>query len=580
MNFKVFLFLSWCFFSHVCVSFETYGQYRSPDADFTVPLNIPLFLSGNYGEIRSAHFHAGIDIKTDQVAGKKVFAAEDGYVARINIQSGGYGNSIYIAHPGGYMTVYAHLQEFMPELESYVKEHQYERKSFEVNLFPEPNRFVYKKGEMIGLSGNSGNSSGPHLHFEVRDLKTSIPLNVLNFNFPIADDISPQILWLAVYPLGKFSTVNGEREKGMFQVYKQNATYMIHEEVIKVSGEIGFGIETYDFLNGSANRCSPYNTIFTIDDQIICHYRLDSISFSMTSYVNSHIDYGEKIRSGRVIQKLFVDPNNKLKIYKVLSNRGLYLFNDTLLHRAKICVSDVYGNESIFIFSLQSVAPVDSLIAAPKDSTAVSTFHYDQLNVYENNDIRVVVPKDALYDNILFQYGKIPGNYGGLSDTFTIHNEYTPLHKPYILSVRMKDLPDKYRDKIMIAAKNGNGKMISYGGEYKNGFVTAQMGNFGRFYLVIDTISPSVIPVNFRKDGHYTEGQTLSFTIQDHESGISNYKGYIDGKWALFKYDAKNDLLIYNIDEKRLTDSKNHRIELIVTDNKDNVAHFRSSFYY
>ncbi len=574
------MFLSWCFFSYVCASFEMYGQYRFPDADFAAPLNIPLLLSGNYGEIRSAHFHAGIDIKTDQVTGKKVFAAENGYVARVNIQSGGYGNSIYLAHPGGYMTVYAHLQEFMPELERYVKEHQYESKSFEVNLFPEPNRFAYKKGEMIGLSGNSGNSSGPHLHFEVRDLKTSIPLNVLNFNFPIVDNISPQILWLAVYPLDKSGMVNGKREKGMFQVYRQNGTYMIHDKVIKVSGEIGFGIETYDFLNGSANRCSPYNAIFTIDDQIICEYRLDSIPFSMTSYVNSHIDYGEKIRSGKVIQKLFVDPNNKLAIYKVLSNRGIYLFNDTLLHRAKICISDVYGNESVFIFSLQSSISDDSLIPVPKDSTVVSTFRYNQLNVYENNDIRIVIPKDALYDDILFQYGKIPGNSVSLSDTFRIHNEYTPLHKSYVLSVRTKDLPNRYHDKIMLAAKNGNGKIISYGGEYNNGFVTAQLGSFGSFYLALDTIGPSIIPVNFIKDGHYTGGETLSFTIQDDESGISSYEGYIDGEWTLFKYDAKNDLLNYDIDEKRLAGSQNHHIELIVTDHKDNVAHFRSSFYY
>jgi murein DD-endopeptidase MepM/ murein hydrolase activator NlpD len=192
---------------------------------FIAPLEIPLVLSGNYGEIRSGHFHAGIDLKTQQVTGKRVLASREGYIARIAVQSGGYGNALYLAHPGGYMTVYGHLQEFMPDVQDYIRENQYRMKSFEVNLFPEPGMFRYSQGDLIGYSGNSGSSGGPHLHFEIRDLNTSIPLNVLNFNMPVSDNIAPRILWLAAYPQGPESLVDGSNRKKIFQVLMRDGYY-------------------------------------------------------------------------------------------------------------------------------------------------------------------------------------------------------------------------------------------------------------------------------------------------------------------------------------------------------------------
>ena len=580
MKIRLSFFMRLRFFFICLAGMQVTAQTRS-FPEFSSPLEIPLLLSGNYGEIRPAHFHAGIDIKTEQVEGKKVLSAEDGYVVRVNVQGGGYGNAIYIAHPGGFVTVYGHLREFVPEIAQYVRENQYRRKSFEVDLFPEARRFTFQKGELIGYSGNTGSSGGPHLHFEIRDQRNSVPLNALNFHLPIRDDISPKIMCLAIYPKGAAGVVDGRREKVILPVVLHNGSYMLKDGVMpQVSGDIGFGIETYDYLNGASNQCSPYTISLKVDRDPVCFLRLDSIPFDMTSYVDSHVDYEEEIRTGRAIQKLFVDPNNRLGIYKLLKNKGICVFNDSLVHQVDIEVKDAYGNESMLAFSLQSLSLGQRVEEMPADPAGVSRFAWNSLNVYENEDVRVVVPEKALYDDILFQYDRKSAPPQSISDTFYIHNIYTPLHTSYILSIRPFNLPEKLRDKVMIASTDSKGILSAYGGSYSDGYVTARMGSFGKFHLAVDTIAPVILPVSFSRDRQYAEGQKISFRIRDGESGIRRYSGYIDGEWALFIYDPKQELLTYTIDKERLNSSEDHTLEVIVTDQKDNVTHYTSGFRY
>jgi murein DD-endopeptidase MepM/ murein hydrolase activator NlpD len=549
-------------------------------SDFSAPLNIPLFLSGNYGEIRSAHFHAGVDFKTEQVDGKSVLAAAQGWVFRIAVQSGGYGKALYLKHPNGLVTVYCHLKMFNPALENYVKEQQYKKKSFEVNLFPQAGQFTFKKGEVIGYSGNSGSSDGPHLHFEIRDPSASIPLNVLRYNLPINDHVKPKISWLAVYPIDKQSKVNESNQKLLIRVNGKNGDYYPVENHIRVSGKIGFGIETYDFLDNSGNACSPYAIKLFSDGSLYFMCTLDSIPFSLTTYVNSHVDYEEKIRSGRNIQKLYIDPNNRLDIYQTGSDRGAVQFTDTAVHSIRIQVEDAYENKSVLKFDVRSVAAAlvsEQLYSADED---VVTFYYDSLNVFENNDVRVVIPRNALADNINFQFRKIPADSNLLSDVFEIHNMFTPLFKSCILSIKPKYIPTGLQNKMFLAKTGNNSIYEAQGGSYKNGYVTAPVKSFGNFFIAIDTISPEIQAAEFRKDRQYTEGQVLKFKIRDLESGIRKYNGYIDAKWALFEYDAKNNLLSYVIDGSRLSKGKSHTIEIIVTDNKDNVTHYNANFFY
>jgi murein DD-endopeptidase MepM/ murein hydrolase activator NlpD len=554
-------------------------KYRNGSPGFVPPLNIPLFLAGNYGEIRGAHFHTGVDFKTEQVEGKKVFAADSGYVYRISVQSGGYGHSVYMRHPDGKVTLYGHLRQFTQEMDTWVKNQQYHKKSFEVDLYPPGDMFVFRKGGLIGFSGSTGFSGGPHLHFEIRDRSASIPLNVLKFKFPVQDGIKPKINWIAIYPMDDSSSVNGVNQKLLLPVTGNNGNPHLETENIAVSGNIGFGIETFDYLDNSANPCSPYAVSLFEDNRMHFRFVLDSIPFSLSGYVDSHMDYEEKLKSGKTIQKLFVEPNNRLSIYKVVINRGIIRFSDTLVHRMAMWVEDAYGNLSQLNFRVRS-STISFSPDNEADSNVVARFYYDSLNVFEQADVKVVVPRDALFTNIRFRFTKEKCDTVNLSDVFKIHQGYTPLNKPYILSIKPGIIPAGLHSKVMIAGVSEEGKWSGYGGNFKNGFVTAQLKTFGRFFVTVDTLNPTITPVDFITGKKYAEGQVISFRIADKQSGIRKYIGYIDKNWALFEYDAKNDLLTYTMDGKRIEAGKKHSVEIMVADNRENVTHFLASFYF
>jgi hypothetical protein len=548
---------------------------------FASPLNIPLFLAGNYGEIRSAHFHGGIDIKTQQVEGKTVVAADSGYVFRVAVQSGGYGHALYLRHPTGLVTVYGHLRQFTPEIDAWVKEQQYRKKSFEVDLSPDKKQFVFRKGETIGISGNSGSSGGPHLHFEIRDNSASIPLNGLKYAFPIKDLVKPKIEWLCIYPLDDSSTVNGLNKKLLLPVSMLKNNLYIKANNPSVSGNIGFGIVTYDLLSNSLNKCEPYSMSVYEDSLLYFRCIIDSIPFSQTGYVASMIDYEEKIKNGRTIQKLFVEPNNNLPIYKKAINRGGIRFSDSLEHHIMISVADAYDNRSDLIFNVHSSGFKGPLASLPKnDSEVVAQFYFNSLNVYETAEAKVVVPKDALFDNIKFRFVRTETDSGRYSPIFNVHQEGVPLKRSFVLSIKPRNLPPYLRTKAGITGIGEKGNVISQGGSYKNGYVTAQVKSFGRFFVSVDTVAPVIRPSGFRQGGRYSDGQVLSFRIRDYGSGIAKYSGYIDQEWALFEYDGKNENLFYRIDGKKIHKGKTHKIEVIVSDNRENYTRFESTFYY
>lgn len=336
------------FFIFSTLFYSTLNDIPKDKSIFISPLKIPQLLSANFGELRIDHFHSGLDIKTQSVTGKEVVASASGYIYRISVSPGGFGNAIYIRHPSGYSTVYGHLDRFATKIEDYVKQQQYAKKSFQIVLYPEKEEFPVKQGELIGYSGNSGSSGGPHLHFEIRKSDNEKPINPLLFEFGIADNIKPVIEKLFIYPINRHTVINDQNRIKKINVTGGQGVYSVTQEnEISISGLAGFGIKAYDMLNDSPNKVAVYSIELSIDSTSVFKYVMDGFSFDESRYINSHIDYETYMKDNIYIERAFVLPDDRLSVYKNVINRGLFNFNDDKLHYAKIIVTDANNNKSV-----------------------------------------------------------------------------------------------------------------------------------------------------------------------------------------------------------------------------------------
>lgn len=555
-----------------------FSQEKNKPGNFISPLDIPLLLSGNFGELRSTHFHSGIDFKTQQQTGKNVYASNEGYVSRIKIQAGGYGKSLYILHPDGYTSVYAHLNDYIPQIARYVKDYQYKQKNFEVDIYLQKNDFPVTKGQLVAQSGNTGNSGGPHLHFEIRDASQN-PLNVLQFNLNILDNIAPEIVNLAIYPVEDNSFINGKNSKLILKPVKINGIYTIQDS-LKISGKAGFGIETYDYLNGSGNKCTVYSIELAIDDTIYYYHEMDKLSWGEMKYINSHLDYEENLLQKIKLHKLHLDPNNKAGIYRIVKNRGIIHFSDDTVYKVRVTVKDTYLNTTHLEFNVRGTRASYIHRQHERDSMFVKTFFFDQRNEYQTPDLRILVPEYSLFKNIHFSYSAISVDSLIYSDLHFVHTELVPLCRSYNISIRTKNLPERLQGKALIASVDRENKINALGGEWRNGFVTSSAAYFGKFFVAVDTLKPVIKPVNFKSNGYYSADNVISFEIKDEFSGIKTYNGYIDNEWALFEYDRKVNLLSYRLDQERVLKGGKHTIEIVIVDNCNNIAVYRSGFYY
>jgi hypothetical protein len=543
---------------------------------FQSPVDFPIYLAGNFGEIRAEHFHAGIDIKTQGVEGKKIYSVDDGYISRIKITANGYGKTIYIDHQNGYTSVYGHLSTFTPKINSIIKDLQYQNKKFEIDYFPKANEISVKKGNLIALSGNTGQSSGPHLHFEIRDSRNQNPLNPLLFNFPVSDNIAPVFYGFKIYPTTKKSLINGIHQPGFYNLIRENGEYRI-VDTIKLSGKFYFGYEIYDFLNESKNRCGIYTLSVLINNQEVYYHQIDNISFSEMGYVKSHIDYSEKMRTKKTVQTTYIAPNNNLSIYKKYTNQGIFDFCSDSIFNVQLIATDVYGNKSSITF----IAKGPTEINCQSDDSLENTTAFDWKveNRFSNEDIQLIFPEKTFFDTLSFTYSTADPMENSYSLVHKIHNKYTPLLKSYSASIKTINLPNELTEKALIVQMNGNGKKIAYGGEYINGFITTSLKEFGDYYVVVDTLAPLTTPILKEKNIIHPDS-TIRFTIKDDLSGIKTYNGYIDNNWALFEYDPKNDLLFYTLDGQRLNKNNDHELELFVIDQKGNISTYYTTFYW
>jgi hypothetical protein len=545
---------------------------------FIPPVKIPFLLSANFGELRIDHFHSGLDIKTQGVTGKEVVAAASGYIYRISVSPGGFGKALYIRHPSGYSTVYGHLNNFTPEIEKYVKSQQYERKSYLVTLFPLKEKFPVAQGDIIAYSGNSGSSGGPHLHFEIRKSENEIPVNPLLFEFKYKDNIKPVIEKLVVYPANCHTLINKQNQTKRINVSGGDGIYHIADEnIISISGLAGFGIKAYDQMNDSFNKCAVHTIELTVDSTTIFRYVMDSFSFSESRFINSHIDYETYVKDKIYVERAFVLPNDKLSTYNDLINRGLFNFNDKKIHHAKIIVTDVNNNKSFLSFEIKpQIEKIDAVAIKTDEKLKVMPYH--KSNKFQAENIIVSIPEGALYDTLKFSYKKSTGTHDMLSDLHYVHNKFTPLQKPYTLSIKPIIIPKGKESKMLIIQYDDNKKKDALNSKWTNGYLTADAFSFGKFFVGIDTIPPTISANGLVPGAVLTGKNEIKISISDDISGIKSYEPSIDGEWALFEYDQKNNLLICKLNDQRIQKGIKHNFSLKVIDNKENSNYFNCDF--
>ncbi|MGB3607386.1 M23 family metallopeptidase [Psychroserpens sp.] len=545
-----------------------FSQSPYPQDYFRSPLDVTLVLSGSFAELRSNHFHSGLDIKTQQRTGLAVFAAAQGYVSRIKVSHYGYGKALYITHPNGYVTVYAHLEKFSPAIQKYVKDCQYQKETYEIELFPSPTELPISTNDLVAYSGNSGSSGGPHLHFEIRDNQER-PINPMLFGLDVADNKSPVITDIYAYPKNRNSHIeNSKSRKELRLIPLQNGDYT--SEPVEAFGDIGFGIAGYDQQdlannkNGISNIQAFYNGAK--------RYEMDfkRFSFSETRHLNRFIDF-EIYKDKRTrVQKLFVETGNTLSMLKDVENDGYITVEDSTNSVYKVRLRDYKGNESWLSIPIKG-RPSKEVLEAPeiKPNTYILA---NQSNELEKENIKVYFPKQTFYDNFHIDFNV-------RNDTLKLHRDIIPLNKTYTITYDIANYANDEKDKLFIASLYGYYQRPSYISTKRIGDkLSARTKSLGTFALTRDSVSPTIKPLNFQDGQWLSKLNELKVKIDDDLSGISNYRATINGKWILMEYEYKKNTLTYDF-EDGISKSTENNLKLIVTDNVGNNTTFEATFY-
>ena len=534
----------------------------SQEINFHTPIDAPFDLSGTFGEFRS-RFHTGIDFKSRGVQGQKIFSIEDGFVSRIEVNTYGYGKVIYIDHPNGYTSVYAHLRNFSPELNSYIKSELYKSQKNSIKKFPKKNEFIISKGSLIGYSGNTGRSFGPHLHFEIRVTKNQDAINPLMFNYKYIDQERPIIRGLYIINEENSLVKKLPMRKKISKL--NDSTYI--SEIIEYNGKIGLGLDIYDIqYKNLYNQNGIYKVELFIDSILSYSYQMDKIKFSENHFKKIMYDYQSLIERNKKVLKIYTPRNSNLSFLKKNSFDGIINSEDFKDSSITIKISDWNKNSSYLKFKIKSI---DSKIKeSPSEGIEILTTQNYTLN--KNSSI-IEIGKNTFYDDLLL-------NVSYDSDTLNLGEEKNPFRS----SLKIK-LPHRIIDTMRLrqsfVGKIVNNRVSYLSSKKDDSFIFTNTSSLGKYTVSIDTLKPEIRSINFKNNSNVKGKNTLRLRLKDELSGIKNYSSYLNGNWVLFEYEPKSNLIFHDLSDGVIKNGEN---ELIIKyeDGVGNKGVYKSKIYY
>lgn len=550
--------VGWAVAALVSVPMALPAQEKS--VNFISPFDFPLLLSGNFGELRANHFHGGVDFKTQGVVGKPIRCIADGYISRVTVTPGGYGQAVYITHDNGYTSVYGHLHRFMNGVQQVVEAYQYEHETFAVDLQFEADRFPLKQGEVFALAGNEGYSFGPHLHMEIRKTDTEEYIDPLQFyTDQLKDTTAPKATHVMLYPQAGKGVVNGSPNKKVLALNGQQGT-------VTAWGRIAAGIKAYDYMDGTSNNYGVRSVTLLVDSVEVFRSTVDGFLPDENRMINAWTDYEEYATRNSWFMRSQILPGNTLRMLQADDERGVVTINEERPYRFCYVLEDLYGNRRTYGFVVQGKKQEIEPLHKGK--------HYlkwNQGNIVQQPGMSLVIPKGMLYEDVDLNC-KVIADSLNISYDYQLNDKPVPLHGGCSLVIGVRNYPIADTSKYYVARKF-KGRKSSAGGYFEDGFMFANIRELGTYSVAIDTVAPRIVPLN---KPQWKTGN-IRFKIRDAETGIKDYKVYIDGKFVLFKFASKNATLSC-MHPDRIKRGLKHRMEVVVTDYCGNV--FREEYQF
>ena len=527
---------------------------EKPGNPFVSPFDFPLLLSGNFGELRANHFHGGVDFKTQGVVGKPIRCIADGYISRVTVTPGGYGQAVYITHDNGYTSVHGHLHKFMTEVEQVVEAYQYEHETFAVDLTFGPDRFPLKQGEVFALAGNEGYSFGPHLHMELRKTDTGEYIDPLQFYTDIIKDkTAPRATHIMLYPQAGKGVVAGSSKKKALPLAALQTP-------VTAWGKIAVGIKAYDYMDGTSNNYGVRSVTLLVDSVDVFRSTVDGFLPDENRMINAWTDYEEYATRGSWFMRSQILPGNTWRMLQADEEGGVVTINEERLYEFCYVLEDLYGNRRTYRFKVQGKEqPIEPLYKGK---------HYlswNQGNVIQKPGMELVIPKGMLYEDVDLNC-KVIADSLNISFDYQLHDRPVPLHGGCSLMIGVRNYPIPDMTKYYVVRKY-KGRKASAGGYFEEGFMHANIRELGTYSVALDTVAPRIVPLNRPQ----WKGGNIRFKIRDAETGIKDYKVYIDGAFVLFKFSSKNAVLSC-MHPSRIKRGMKHRMEVVITDYCGNVA--------